>query len=81
MKKPSKESVLGFVPATHVGRDRVEVVQPATRKVESFALTPKQAALYGKITEENGFSMEASLKRLEQSKASKAQSKSSKISN
>lgn len=72
MKKPSKESVLGFVSATQTGRDRYEVAQTARRTVKTFSITPQQAALYGKITEENGFSMEAALKRLEQSKASKA---------
>lgn len=72
MKKPSKDSILGFASQPRPGHDRRDASQPSPTRANSFSLTAKQTELYGKITEENGFSMEASLKRLEQSQAGKA---------
>lgn len=74
MKKPMKELTLGFATALPQTQEAHAGVRPAQSKIETFALTQQQTAVYGNLTEANGFSMEAALQRLEASKARKAAS-------
>ncbi|PKV44441.1 hypothetical protein CLU92_1781 [Janthinobacterium sp. 61] len=67
MKQREKISVMRFAQADR-GEARGPSKRSATSSVKSFVLSSQQQALYGKITEENGFSMDAELERLQRAK-------------